>query len=129
MCFMLYQATTYPISEGGKIRRGDRHGWDETDPSQARRPQPPAEQPHRPLVSPLEGRWDMVSEGVASCAHAPTLLEVVYQELADHDGVPKMLISCSIASGERDAWRGLWYRSRCAAGAEAVWLAAQPRRC
>ena len=53
----------------------------------------------------------------------------VYQELADHDGVPKMLISCSMASGERDALRGLWSRSCCEAGAGAVWLAAQPRLC
>jgi len=31
----------------------------------------------------------------------------VYQSLADHEGVPQVLISCSMASGERDASRDM----------------------
>jgi len=31
----------------------------------------------------------------------------VYQSLADHKGVPQVLLLCSMASGARDASRGM----------------------
>src|SRR6266853_2734813 len=41
--------------------RGDRHLWDRVAPPHARRPQPPADRPERPLESPLDRRRETVS--------------------------------------------------------------------